>query len=118
MLQWKLESSYTALPEYPYSYLSTDTAPSPQWAAFNASLEEALGMGSALGREVLAILPGAKPPPGTRAFAQAYVGHQFGQFSRLGDGRVAVLSELVEPRGKRFGCRRARRLAALFSACG
>jgi serine/tyrosine/threonine adenylyltransferase len=102
MLLWKLESSYTALPEQLYAYVSTDAAPSPRWAAFNTSLAEALGMGSAPEREDLAILSGTKPPPGSRAFAQAYAGHQFGHFTRLGDGRAAVLGELIDPQGKRW----------------
>ncbi len=102
MLLWKLESSYTALPEQLYSYVSTDTAPSPRWAVFNKSLAEALGMGSVPGQEDLAILSGTKPPPGARAFAQAYAGHQFGHFTGLGDGRAAVLGELIDPQAKRW----------------
>jgi uncharacterized protein YdiU (UPF0061 family) len=102
MLLWKLESSYTALPEQLYSYINTDTPPSPQWAVFNASLAQALGMGSVPEQEDLAILSGTKPPPGAKAFAQAYAGHQFGHFARLGDGRAAVLGELIDPQGKRW----------------
>ncbi|ERP39190.1 protein adenylyltransferase SelO [Chitinivibrio alkaliphilus] len=34
-------------------------------------------------------------------FAQAYAGHQFGNFTILGDGRAALLGEHIDPRGIR-----------------
>ncbi|HAE21898.1 MAG TPA: YdiU family protein [Spirochaetaceae bacterium] len=102
MLRWKLESSYTALPERFYTYVTTDTPPSPEWAVFNTTLAEALGMGSVPEPEDLAILSGVKPPPGAKVFAQGYAGHQFGHFTILGDGRAALLGEVVDPHGARW----------------
>lgn len=102
MLLRKLESSYTALPEILYSYISTDTVPSPEWVVFNTSLAESLGLGSDPESEDLAILSGNKPPPQTRVFAQSYAGHQFGHFTVLGDGRAAVLGEVLDPQGTRW----------------
>ncbi len=102
MLHWKLESSYTALPERFYTYIATEAAPSPAWAVFNASLAEALGMGSEPGPEDLAILSGSTAPPGTKAYAQSYAGHQFGRFTILGDGRAAVLGEIIDAQGARW----------------
>lgn len=49
-----------------------------------------------------AFLAGNKLCPGTETFAQAYAGHQFGHFNRLGDGRALVLGEHITPSGRRF----------------
>lgn len=82
-----------------YSYISTDTVPLPEWVVFNTSLSDTLGLGSDPESEDLAILSGNKPPPQARVFAQSYAGHQFGHFTNLGDGRAAVLGEILDPRG-------------------
>ncbi len=102
MLLWNLESSYLTLPEMFYSFITTDSAPSPAWVVFNASLAEALGMGSDPVLEDLDILSGNTPPPQARVYAQAYAGHQFAYFTNLGDGRAAVLGEVIDPRGNRW----------------
>src|SRR5204863_9300280 len=41
-------------------------------------------------------------PPGASPIAQAYSGHQYGNFVRLGDGRAILLGEQITPRGERF----------------
>lgn len=102
MLRWNLESSYTELPECFFSYITTDPAPAPEWAVFNTALAESLGMGSSPGEEDLRILSGVAAPPLARVYAQSYAGHQFGHFTILGDGRAAVLGEVVDPRGSRW----------------
>jgi serine/tyrosine/threonine adenylyltransferase len=102
MLEWKLEASYLTLPERLYSLVSTDPAPAPGWVVFNNSLAESMGMGTKTGPEDLAILSGTMAPPKATVFAQAYAGHQFGHFVILGDGRAAMLGELVDPRGQRW----------------
>lgn len=101
MLLWNLESSYLGLPDSLYSFVATDPAPGPSWAAFNTELARDLGMGSDPEREDLLILSGSAPPPGGTSYAQAYAGHQFGYFAMLGDGRAAVLGEAVDPSGAR-----------------
>jgi uncharacterized protein YdiU (UPF0061 family) len=46
---------------------------------------------------------GSEPLPGSQPIAQAYAGHQFGGFSpQLGDGRAALIGEIVTPDGSRF----------------
>ncbi len=102
MLSWNLQSSYLSLPESFYSFVVTDNAPSPEWVIFNAGLAETLGMGSSAELEDLAILSGNKAPPLAKVYAQSYAGHQFGQFTMLGDGRAANLGEVIDPNGSRW----------------
>ncbi len=93
------ESSYLNLPEFFYSLIQTDPAPHPEWAVFNRSLARDLGMDFEEDQDDLLILSGSQPPPGLRVLAQAYSGHQFGHFTKLGDGRAAVLGEVQAPDG-------------------
>ena len=103
MIQSNLqESSYLKLPSELYSLIQTDPVPQPSWAVFNHDLAHSLGLSGNLDDEDLAILSGNKPPTGLRVLAQAYSGHQFGYFNRLGDGRAAVLGEVIDPNGKVF----------------
>ena len=37
-----------------------------------------------------------------KSFAQAYAGHQFGHFTKLGDGRAIILGEHITNQNKRF----------------
>lgn len=71
---------------------------------FNRGLAQALDLNlDDLGDEVLAALfSGNTLPDGAQPIAQAYAGHQFGQFSpRLGDGRALLLGEVIDRSGQR-----------------
>jgi uncharacterized protein YdiU (UPF0061 family) len=46
------------------------------------------------------LLVGAQLPPEAAPVAQAYAGHQFGGFNRLGDGRALLLGELQDADGR------------------
>jgi serine/tyrosine/threonine adenylyltransferase len=45
---------------------------------------------------------GNKLIAGSQPIAQAYAGHQFGHFNKLGDGRAILLGEHITPDNKRF----------------
>ncbi len=80
-------------------------APAPRLLYGNAALAEQLGLGAAAvqGPEAAARWSGNALPAGAEPLAQAYAGHQFGQFSpQLGDGRALLLGEVVDPRGQRW----------------
>ena len=47
-------------------------------------------------------LSGNFVPEGIEPFAQAYAGHQFGNFTMLGDGRAIVLGEHITQSGQRI----------------
>ena len=70
----------------------------------NEALAVELGLDSEWLRspEGVAVLAGNAIAPGSMPFAQAYAGHQFGQFSPLlGDGRANLLGEVIDREGRR-----------------
>lgn len=78
------------------------SAPQPQLVVLNEPLARDLGLDPARLRatEGLGLLTGAEPPAGAQPVAQAYAGHQFGGFARLGDGRALLLGELEDAEGR------------------
>ncbi|PLX60375.1 YdiU family protein [Sedimenticola selenatireducens] len=102
----KLSNSYAELPEHFYARIRTHPVPSPRLLAWNGSLAAHLGLEELGGdkERLAAIFSGSEPLPGGRTIAMAYAGHQFGNFvPRLGDGRAALLAEVISPRdGRRY----------------
>ena len=79
-------------------------SPSPELVALNEELAGELGLDAEALRspEGVAVLAGAAVPAGATPVAQAYAGHQFGNYSpRLGDGRALLLGELTDTAGRR-----------------
>ena len=77
--------------------------PDPELLVLNQELAAELGVDPAGLREPpgVALLAG-RAPEGVTAVAQAYAGHQFGQYSpRLGDGRALLLGEVIDLEGRR-----------------
>lgn len=100
---WNLENSYARLPEIFFTSLDPAPVRSPKLIILNYPLATALGLNvqvlqSEAGVEVLA---GNRIPEGALPLAQAYAGHQFGHFTRLGDGRALLLGEQITPLGER-----------------
>lgn len=94
----KLRSEFAdRLPALSSKILPTPV-PSPAWAFFNAPLAASLGIEKS--DSTLAILAGNATPADSTPIAQAYSGHQFGQFNPgLGDGRAHLLGEIPQPQG-------------------
>ncbi|WOV87363.1 YdiU family protein [Sporosarcina oncorhynchi] len=100
---WQFDNSYVRLPEVFYAHVLPEEAPEPKLIAFNPHLAKMLGLDaealtSAEGIEVLA---GNHIPQSAEPIAQAYTGHQFGNFTMLGDGRAVLLGEQLTPDGRR-----------------
>ncbi|MEM8745579.1 MAG: YdiU family protein [Actinomycetota bacterium] len=92
-----------AVPELGVEW-SASPATDPQLIAVNDDLAAGLGLDPDRLRtpEGVAVLAGNAVAPGSTPIAQAYAGHQFGNYSpRLGDGRALLLGELVDPSGRR-----------------
>jgi uncharacterized protein YdiU (UPF0061 family) len=80
------------------------TVPDPRLLALNEGLAAEIGIETQdlNGPEGLSVLAGNATLPGMQPVAQAYAGHQFGNFSpRLGDGRALLLGELIDVGGRR-----------------
>ncbi|WP_280768827.1 protein adenylyltransferase SelO [Salipaludibacillus daqingensis] len=101
---WNLDNSYARLPKTFFSLLQPTPVRSPNLVILNHSLAKSLGLNSdALESEDgLAILAGNEVPEGAEPLAQAYAGHQFENFTMLGDGRALLLGEQITPDGKRL----------------
>ena len=99
-----LDPTYTTLPASLFSKLSPTPVSEPKLIIYNQNLADELGLdlGNISEKERTHFLSGNRVPEGTTPFAQAYAGHQFGNFTVLGDGRAIVLGEFLSPAGQRF----------------
>lgn len=101
---WRLEHTYAQLPEIFHERLAPVPVREPRMVVFNRPLAKSLGLDD----EVLAraegavIFAGNQLPDGARPLAMAYAGHQYGYFTKLGDGRAILLGEQITPDGERF----------------
>ncbi|MCP5278388.1 MAG: YdiU family protein [Thiobacillus sp.] len=79
-------------------------AQAPVLLFFNRGLAEELQLGLA-GQDdaaLAAMFSGNALPEGAQPIAQAYSGHQFGQFNpQLGDGRALLIGEVINRQGQR-----------------
>jgi uncharacterized protein YdiU (UPF0061 family) len=96
------DNSYVRELEGLYVPWEATPAPAPRLVALNEDLATELGVDPDALRtpDGVAVLVGNTTPDGT-SVAQAYAGHQFGAFSRLGDGRALLLGEVLDVRGRR-----------------
>ncbi|WP_026689739.1 protein adenylyltransferase SelO [Alteribacter aurantiacus] len=101
---WNFEYSYTELPELLYTKQMPTPVSSPKLLLFNEKLATSLGLdvGELTSTEGINTLSGNACPPGAQPLAQAYAGHQFGNFTMLGDGRAILLGEQMTPNGKLY----------------
>ena len=100
-----VEHSYLRMPPELRSGVRLTPAKKPELLAWNDALAAALGLGH-LGddpEECARIFSGGPLPDEFEPVAFAYAGHQFGVFvPQLGDGRAALLGEVVDAAGGRF----------------
>src|SRR5574343_1501352 len=96
-----LQQSYRRLPPAFFSELTPRPVRAPALTVLNHALAQSLGMDAAqlASPECVRLLSGNAFAAGLPAIAQSYAGHQFGNFTMLGDGRALLLGELVTPDG-------------------
>ncbi len=99
-----LENTYTKLPRVFFSKLSPTPVSQPELVIFNDELADDIGLdlSGMDAEERTKLLSGNLVPEGIEPFAQAYAGHQFGNFTMLGDGRAIILGEHLTPSGQRL----------------
>ena len=98
------DNSYARLPERFYEKQNPASVPDPQLLRLNHSLAKELGLNPHWleGPNGLALFSGNGVPAEASLLAQAYSGHQFGNFSpQLGDGRALLIGELIDSSGAR-----------------
>ena len=100
----RLESTYTNLPHIFFSKTLPIPVQKPEVVIFNHALAKEMGidLSQFSEKQKAEFLAGNLIPDGCTPFAQAYAGHQFGNFTMLGDGRAIVLGEHITSSGKRF----------------
>ena len=101
---WNLQSSYTQISDKLFSELKPDAVTNPSTVIVNNELAKKLGLNleGISEKDLSNLFSGNTLPRGSKPFAQAYAGHQFGQFTILGDGRAHIVGEQVTPDGEIF----------------
>ena len=98
------DNSYARLPDRFFARLPPTPVEAPKLIRVNHALAEDLGLDPAwlASAEGVAMLAGNAIPDGAEPLAQAYAGHQFGNFvPQLGDGRAILLGEVIGRDGGR-----------------
>jgi len=103
-MQIRFDNSYARLPERFFAPVRPLQSPAPTLIEVNEQLAAELGIDASWLRssEGLHMLSGRAIADGSEPLAQAYAGHQFGNFvPQLGDGRAILLGEVVDRHGRR-----------------
>ncbi|WP_018591727.1 protein adenylyltransferase SelO [Terrisporobacter glycolicus] len=92
---WNFDNSYKNLPRSFYSEIDLNPVRKSELVVLNKPLAEELKLNteSLKSEEGLQVLAGNKKVEGGAYIAQAYSGHQFGNFTMLGDGRAVLIGE-------------------------
>jgi uncharacterized protein YdiU (UPF0061 family) len=101
---FQFDNSYLQLPEGLFALVPPTEVSKPKVVIFNSALADELGLTiKGIPEQLLAgYFSGNIIIKGSQPIAQAYAGHQFGYFNKLGDGRAILLGEHITPNGKRF----------------
>lgn len=103
MLSIPFDNSFAQLPATLFTRLSPTQVKLPRLIAFNQTLAGQMGItGHSVDDELALIFSGNQVPQGADPLAQAYGGHQFGNWAgQLGDGRAILLGETMDTDGVR-----------------
>lgn len=101
---WQFDNTYSRLPDVLFATAKPATVAAPRVVTLNHRLANELGLNlNHLSPEAAAALfSGQELPSGSQPIAQAYAGHQYGNFTMLGDGRAILLGEHRTPSGQLF----------------
>ena len=99
---WRFDNSYARLPEVLFARQMPEPVAQPGLIYLNHLLAESMGLDAGALENAAEVFAGNKIPSGAQPIAQAYAGHQFGNFTMLGDGRAVLLGEHLTPSGARL----------------
>ena len=97
---FNFDYSYLSLPNRFYSITKTNLFPKPEVILLNKKLCNKLNLFIHNKDDLATSLLGEIKY--NKSFSQAYAGHQFGHFTKLGDGRAIVVGEHVTKNKQRF----------------
>ncbi|MFZ4405131.1 MAG: protein adenylyltransferase SelO [Pseudobdellovibrionaceae bacterium] len=101
-MKWNFDNTYLKLPSQFFHQQKPTPVTNPQWVLVNSNLIRQLGLEPLDEKTDLQVLAGNLVSPEAEPLAQAYAGHQFGYFNKLGDGRALLLGEHLDPQGQRY----------------
>ena len=104
-MKFEFDNSYANRLEGFYASSQPAQCPAPQLLYFNPALAAQLGLdtSTADNNELAQVFSGNRLPKNAQPIAQAYAGHQFGQFNpQLGDGRALIIGEALDTDNNRF----------------
>ncbi len=99
---FNFNNTYLCLPKIFYRKVNPALVPNPKQLLLNQNLIKQLGIVINEPDNWIKILSGNEIPDGATPIAQAYAGHQFGNFNMLGDGRAILLGEHLSLNGNSF----------------
>jgi uncharacterized protein YdiU (UPF0061 family) len=97
-----LEYSYLSLPATFYEKVKPSPFSKPELLLLNHALLDELHIQPQNPQAFLSFLLNQEEGDTFGSFAQAYAGHQFGHFTKLGDGRAIVIGEYVSATKQRY----------------
>jgi uncharacterized protein YdiU (UPF0061 family) len=97
-----LEYSYLSLPNTFYQKVRPSSFSKPALLLLNQTLLDELQIKPINPEVFLSFLLNQEADEAFGSFAQAYAGHQFGHFTKLGDGRAIVIGEYVGTTKQRY----------------
>ncbi|MEE3002742.1 MAG: YdiU family protein [Pseudomonadota bacterium] len=102
--KFNFKTTYTNLPGQLFVKSKPASVPFPKVVILNNDLAASLGLDFSdfTDSEKAGIFSGNLIAPSSIPFSQSYAGHQFGNFTLLGDGRAHILGEYIAQDGKRF----------------
>jgi len=95
--QWNFDNTYIKLPAIFFTKQLPTPVSNPKPVIFNERLASTLDIPFDL-----SVFAGNKIPSGANSISQSYAGHQFGYFTKLGDGRAVLLGEIITAQNKRL----------------
>jgi uncharacterized protein YdiU (UPF0061 family) len=101
---FKFQQSYAQLPDVFFTRVPPASVKQPELVLMNHGLGKSLGLelGGIPSDDLALIFAGNAILEGCDPIAQAYAGHQFGNFTNLGDGRAILLGEQETQDGRIF----------------
>lgn len=103
-MNFNLNNSYLTLNKELYSLCKPTQVKAPHILLLNQTLAEEIGLNidNKAVEEWADIFCGNSTIESGAYIAQAYSGHQFGHFTKLGDGRAILMGEQITPNSERF----------------